>query len=556
MTVVVTNDHTEFWDATSSPLFDGNVWGSGDGASSIFFVEGTQSMNAQNKGTGRGGMGFNKGITNITGMHLHTWVNTLDLPSSNATGGWAIRFSSSATWNSNYASFNAGGLDTSRLIVKRFQPFVVDPSQTPDRSASPPALTAVTCMWAESDVTTNSGQKTVFVDRMFYGSHSRFRGGTTAGAAGTSAQAALETPAVPIFIKADGVYHILDGIEIGDDTSATSQYWEDGNETWVFADQNVATDFYRVELRGHATGTHSRIIGTKSGTGIDATGSGGYTFVAGGAAPFHFISTDSNLDVAGMYGCIWNNAGHEDGTFELTTGEHIGHSFSGMGQLTLDCGATGATFTRCGLADSVTAATGLEQAAINLGTTKPATNAFRYVTVSGASRYGLRVEGTSTVGDEWDLDDIVVADSPTADVLVDYPAQTGGNKVTLNLLGTSALSSTTQIAVTGGIALADVVVASSVPITVTVLDHDSAPYEGASVYIKLVSGDGGAVVLNAVTNASGVASASYTGSTPVTIDTDISEVRSSSGPIPYSNYILSGDITSSGYTQTALLRED
>lgn len=96
-----------------------------------------------------------------------------------------------------------------------------------------------------------------------------------------------------------------------------------------------------------------------------------------------------------------------------------------------------------------------------------------------------------------------------------------------------------------------------VTLSITALDADTeSPVEDASVYMKLTSGDGGAVVLNALTNASGVATASYSGSLPVTLDNTVSAVRSGSGPKPYVDFPLSGTIDTSGYSQTVLLSED
>lgn len=99
------------------------------------------------------------------------------------------------------------------------------------------------------------------------------------------------------------------------------------------------------------------------------------------------------------------------------------------------------------------------------------------------------------------------------------------------------------------------IVTASVPIKVTV-NAGGSLYADASVYLKLISGDGGTVILNGVTDDLGVLATSYSGTTPVTIDSDISEVRSSSGSTPYQNYTLSGQITSNGYDVTAILSED
>ena len=101
------------------------------------------------------------------------------------------------------------------------------------------------------------------------------------------------------------------------------------------------------------------------------------------------------------------------------------------------------------------------------------------------------------------------------------------------------------------------ITANEVTITITAIDQDTAlAVEGASVYMKLTLGDGATVVANGSTNASGIFTTTYGGSVPVSLDTDISAVRDSSGAKPYNDYILSGQITSSGYSQTALMSED
>lgn len=97
------------------------------------------------------------------------------------------------------------------------------------------------------------------------------------------------------------------------------------------------------------------------------------------------------------------------------------------------------------------------------------------------------------------------------------------------------------------------VIQQSVTLTVNVQDADGGAVEGAVVYLITA---GAVVVLNDVTNASGVATASYTGSLPVTIDSAKSDVRHGSLATPYQPTPLSGTIDSNGYTVTAILQED
>ncbi len=96
-------------------------------------------------------------------------------------------------------------------------------------------------------------------------------------------------------------------------------------------------------------------------------------------------------------------------------------------------------------------------------------------------------------------------------------------------------------------------VQASVPVSVTAT-KDGTPVEGAAVYLKTT---GGTEVLNGLTNASGVLSGTFSGSTPASIDSDVSGVKASSGPIPYQYFPLGGTIESgTGYSASALLVED
>jgi hypothetical protein len=91
----------------------------------------------------------------------------------------------------------------------------------------------------------------------------------------------------------------------------------------------------------------------------------------------------------------------------------------------------------------------------------------------------------------------------------------------------------------------------SPPLLVTALTLDQDPIAGAAVYLETFPG--GTQVLNGETDSSGEVSGSYSGSVPQAV---IGWVRSGSGSIAYVDYPLGGSITSSGYSQTAILQED
>ena len=123
---------------------------------------------------------------------------------------------------------------------------------------------------------------------------------------------------------------------------------------------------------------------------------------------------------------------------------------------------------------------------------------------------------------------------------------TSGGAVTLSLVNGSTVATNTGPSIT---------IQQSVTITVTAIDADTgSPVEGAAVYIETTLND---VALNEETNTSGVATGTFSETTPATIDDTVSGVKSGSDAKPYVYFTLAGTIEpGTGYSATALLTED
>lgn len=454
-------------------------------------VQGTASVPYQAKSvTNQFGFAGNYQTTNAfngSNKHLYAWVRSLDpfqIEGYNTDEGMIIRASDASNGATPYKQWEVGGQDTRRATVEGFIRLCVDMERTADESAGTLVHTNFDGIYVGGTMVSGSGQNTFFVDAFHAGSFFRVYAGT-AVAKGTSAEIAAVTDVIEagIFKDIGGVYFILSGLKFGDNGTGSS-YFKDTGGVWLFEDQNVAPDHYAIIVEGNATGTNSFELGNTTGTGKNTLGTGGKTMVAGQEA-FHIDMTNANVDTAIMAGCNLLNAGTVDGTIDITNGnaKFVSNLASECGVITLDNSPLVVNNT---IVDSVVAST---DAAIDLGTTKPTTDTFANNNQSGCNAHGLRVSGVSTTGDTWNMDNIVLADNTTADFLVDYPAQTSG-KVTINLLNGSAANSTTQVAVTGGIALADVVLVSN-PVTLqfTVKDSDtSAVIAGAAATIPVLSG--------------------------------------------------------------------
>lgn len=95
------------------------------------------------------------------------------------------------------------------------------------------------------------------------------------------------------------------------------------------------------------------------------------------------------------------------------------------------------------------------------------------------------------------------------------------------------------------------IVTPSPTVTVTVTTESGTPIENANVFIR--ESGGGSTILSDLTNSSGVVTTSYTGSIPQNIE---GWVRKATGSPLYKQFTLGGQITSSGYTATALMQGD
>jgi hypothetical protein len=94
---------------------------------------------------------------------------------------------------------------------------------------------------------------------------------------------------------------------------------------------------------------------------------------------------------------------------------------------------------------------------------------------------------------------------------------------------------------------------ASVTVQVTVVDKDNAPISGVQTAVYITSTK--AELLNTDTNGSGIASASYTGSTPVAVY--IRCRKSSTGDTKYKAFSTSGTVaTTTGLDTTVVLQED
>lgn len=396
-----------------------------------------------------------------TGAHLFAWFQSLDLMDTEANNGLILRIGHDAgSNNTNYKLWTVGGSDTRRYVTNSFIRLAVDLAATADASAGTVTMNSVDGYWVGGQHTTLSGQKTTHIDNfMLMDGPILVQGGLT-GARGVSSEIAADdkTDGRGVFKDIGGVYYLCAGMEFGN-TAAVASYFEDENEVWVFEDQVVANDWYELSFVGHVTPVNHFQLGTKIGTGDTSVGVGGNTLIANGE-PFRITATDANIAV-NLYGCNFLNSLTAGGIirFEQTNLEAISCLFSQCDEITV---RNGATLVRSTITDST--ASSSEGAVHLLDTDKPAAADFRDNTIQNSANYGMELDGSTVNGASWDLRNIKFSGNTTADILVNYPAQTGGDKVTINVLEGG---DTPTIARTGGILAGDVVINAGVTFALT-----------------------------------------------------------------------------------------
>jgi hypothetical protein len=193
--------------------------------------------------------------------------------------------------------------------------------------------------------------------------------------------------------------------------------------------------------------------------------------------------------------------------------------------------------------------------AIMSGTVR-ANTASQCLNWNGSTLYeNLDLTGTSNAH-YFNFDGANFTDGATVDVSTVTFGTPGTKLFRLNAAGKTL---NIAVAAGSGITASDVtivagtvnVTAPALSVSVFAVDIEQNPIPGAAVYLE--TSPGALVVLNGVTNSSGVITTSYSGSTPQAV---VGWVRSGSGPIAYVDFPLGGNITSAGYNQTAILQEE
>jgi len=336
-----------------------------------------------------------------------------------------------------------------------------------------------------------------------------------------------------------GVYGCQGPLRFGNTSGSSSSWFQDTSTTVAFESRKTTTSKYKIIIVDNGTGTTTFKLGTKVGSGSTATGESGCTLIVPSGVGASFDSgTDTDVTDVFIYGSTFS--GFTNGITLGSGHEFIGCVVSGSGAIT----GGGATMVNTTVNTSTVAADasalvwnvntdtsgkldGMKFSkgtnahhAIQLGTTSPTS-----VTFSGIKFTGFNASNAQN-------DSMVLVSRTTGSVTINVSG--GGDTPSYKTAG------------------ATVVISASVTVSVTVVNTSNVAIQNAQTGVYLTSDN--SEILNTDTNASGVASTSFSGSTPADIYVRVR--KSSTGGTKYIPASTTGTISSSGYSTTITLVVD
>jgi len=343
------------------------------------------------------------------------------------------------------------------------------------------------------------------------------QGGTTSGAAGNGSEAAAvdrgtgNQQAYGVIRElASGVYGIQGNLTVGNSASSSDQYWTETNVTYAWEDRGLSSNnYYRFVLIGSSTATNCEVSFTAC------------SFVVPSAASASFDGNGADLTVCTVTDSTF--IGFDQG---IETSDDTGDDWTG--NTYVDCDQVVAN--GCDLSDSTfsgyTGAANTSYLAYNLAADPDGELDDLTFTMSGtnhhAIEFGADIVSPLTLRG---CDFSGFSASQNNDASIFHFLDTTGS-ITLNLVDCTSDVAFTNSYRTAG---ATITIAESVSVSITIVDQAGDPIQDVRVSIYLESDD--SEVMNTLTNASGVASTTFSGATPA--DVYIRWRKSSTGSTRY-----------------------
>lgn len=293
------------------------------------------------------------GSVDLSSTLVYVWFLPGPAMASRDNHGFGITLSD----GTNIIQYNLGGSDLAAFRhntgVPAYQCLMLDTANPPTsffaHSGSEASLNfaAITGIGAGFTTTLKAvgGTENCFVDIVRFGTDGlRVSDGTTGDRGSFAEIAALDASVADgrahgvIRELATGLFSLQGPLQFV--ANGAAHWFEDKNVTVVFEDRSLLTTRYSIEVNDDAVNAANFILGTKVGTGVDATGVDGVSLIA----PTGVGASFTNAIVAGgsqvlIYGSIFD--GFTGGIF-LPPGqaEFIGNLVSGSGKVAagnVDC---------------------------------------------------------------------------------------------------------------------------------------------------------------------------------------------------------------------------
>lgn len=311
MPVLVTANLTDFdqADALGSP-----AWSASQGSPGVvtdLFREAIASIGAELRSATGGGIQYlwktNTASIDLTvsGVHLYLWMYFLFIANlyDKAGGGIRLRVGDGTDWG----DWVVAGKDTYPggwrcYVADCAKAFDFDSGTPPDKSV----ITQIGLVLVFESSARNI--ESTFVDVIRFGDGITITSGPTDDITFEELFAYqdsnIDSRAFGIIRKQAGVYMAQGKLRFGDASGTLSVDFADVSKIVVFEDAVVLSTLYEIIIQGNGTGTTNVIFGTKSG----GRGISGFTFRSEGVAKYDFTATDTDIDVLGLYGCIFFDA--------------------------------------------------------------------------------------------------------------------------------------------------------------------------------------------------------------------------------------------------------
>lgn len=381
-------------------------------------------------------------------------------------------------------------------------------------------------------------------------------GGTTIGAAGNAEEAAAVDRGVGnqqaygvIRELGSGVYGIQGNIKIGDSASSSNQFWVEVNVTYAWEDRGLSADnYYRLLIEGSSTATTCEASFTAC------------SFIVPTAASASFDGDGADLTECDLINCTLIGFDQGVTTSSISTSDWSGTSYIGCGQVL----ENGADITGGTVSGSVVAAD-IGSLLFNRATDPDGVLDDMSFTMGAASHhaidFGTNVDSSLVSITLRGIDFAGFGSTDDAnDSTVRFLATTGS--LTLNLIdctvdGASPVASgggqNFSVDDAAGITVSVVVA----PVTLQITSTDAAsllPVENVQTSIHLADSPF-TELMNEDSNASGIASESYAGATPVDVVWRTRKSDELDSPRYFAQSGL-GEVTSAGFTLGVLLEEN